>query len=264
MIVYALSGASGTGKSTSSLAFAHQKNIPAIIDDGLLIYKGKKIAGTSAKFEKNYITAVKRATFHLKAHRQEVLHALKHYAMKKILIIGTSKKMVDKIASTLQLGPIHHYIDITEIRTSSEIKMAQYVRQTQGKHVIPIPYGQVEQSFFRKLISHGKKIFSPKREYIGETTIVHPDFTKGIIHISNKVLKSIAKKEAERVRDIQECTQILLEMHGLPTIQIHVQLHHPMQRPLQSIATEAQENIVVAFQNYLGLEVETIQVYVEK
>ena len=63
MEIFALSGPSGTGKSTSALSFAYEKKIPAIIDDGLLIVNGKKVAGTSAKFEKNTITAVKRATF---------------------------------------------------------------------------------------------------------------------------------------------------------------------------------------------------------
>jgi ABC-type glutathione transport system ATPase component len=60
MEVFSLSGPSGTGKSTSALTFAHQQKISAIIDDGLLIFNGQRIAGTSAKFEKNIITAVKR------------------------------------------------------------------------------------------------------------------------------------------------------------------------------------------------------------
>ena len=63
MDITAIYGASGTGKSSSALAFAYEKGIEAIIDDGLLIYKGKIIAGISAKFEKNALTAVKRAIF---------------------------------------------------------------------------------------------------------------------------------------------------------------------------------------------------------
>ena len=71
MEIFSLSGPSGTGKSTSALTFAHQKKIPAIIDDGLLILNGQKIAGTSAKFEKNSITAVKRATFFDELHKKK-------------------------------------------------------------------------------------------------------------------------------------------------------------------------------------------------
>ena len=61
MNVYSLSGPSGTGKSTSALVFAHKIGVEALIDDGLLIINGVKVAGISAKFEKNTITAVRRA-----------------------------------------------------------------------------------------------------------------------------------------------------------------------------------------------------------
>lgn len=50
--VYSLSGPSGTGKSTSALAFAHKLGVEAIVDDGLLIVNGVRVAGLSAKFEK--------------------------------------------------------------------------------------------------------------------------------------------------------------------------------------------------------------------
>lgn len=262
--IYALIGPSGTGKSTSSLFFAHEKKIPAIIDDGLLIYKGKRVAGTSAKFEKNYITAVKRATFHLKEHRQDVQQTIRNYKIKKLLIIGTSKRMVDKIAAALELGKISHYVDVTEIRSSSEIKMALYVRQTEGKHVIPIPYIQVEQSFFKKLVSKGKQLFTKKSEYVGETTIVHPDFTRGTIHISDKIFNLIVEKEVEKMPDFKECRHVSIQMFGLPTIQVHVHLNYPMQRPIQEIGRELQQNIINAFHDYLELEVDKIQINVEK
>ncbi|WP_010300622.1 ATP-binding protein [Kurthia senegalensis] len=41
MIVYALNGPSGTGKSTAALGYAYEHQIEGIIDDGLYIYKGK-------------------------------------------------------------------------------------------------------------------------------------------------------------------------------------------------------------------------------
>ena len=65
MEVYSLSGPSGTGKSTSALEFAHKHGIDGIIDDGLLIVNGQKRAGTSAKFEKNTLTAVRLSLIHI-------------------------------------------------------------------------------------------------------------------------------------------------------------------------------------------------------
>ena len=93
----------GLAKAQVRLTFAHQKKIPAIIDDGLLILNGQKIAGTSAKFEKNSITAVKRATFFDELHKKEVQEALKIYVINKILIIGTSDKMTRLIANRLEI-----------------------------------------------------------------------------------------------------------------------------------------------------------------
>lgn len=264
MIIYGLFGPSGTGKSTSALFFAHEKKIPAIIDDGLLIYKGKRIAGSSAKFEKNYITAVKRATFHMEDHRNEVRKALKDYKVKKLLIIGTSIRMVDKIAHTLKLGPIDHYVNVTDIRSSSEIKMAQFVRKTEGKHVIPIPHIQIEQNFFNKIITKGKRLFSHQREYIGETTIVHPNFNRGTIHISDKILKAIVEKEVSFVNDIKSCKHITVQMHLTPTVHVHVYLRFPLTRPLQEIGIEIQQRIIVAFQRYLEIDIDNVKVTFER
>ena len=68
MKIYSLSGPSGTGKSTIALHLLIN-HIPAIIDDGLLIIEGGKVAGISAKFEKNSITAVRRAIFSDEQHK---------------------------------------------------------------------------------------------------------------------------------------------------------------------------------------------------
>lgn len=104
MKVYSLSGPSGTGKSTSALAFAHQLGVEAIIDDGLLIVNGVRVAGVSAKFEKNTITAVRRAIFTDEVHREAVQKALANYQVQSILLIGTSNKMTNSIAKRLALS----------------------------------------------------------------------------------------------------------------------------------------------------------------
>lgn len=262
MLLYALVGPSGTGKSTSALLVAHEHNIPAIIDDGLLIYKGKRIAGSSAKFEKNYITAVKRATLHIPEHREEVLKAIKHHKIKKLLIIGTSKRMVDKIADTLKLGPISRYIDVSDIRTPSEIKMALYVRNTQGKHVIPVPYMQIEQNFFRKMIMKGKQLFSHKREYIGETTIVHPDFTQGTIHISDKVFKAIVERTVNQFENLT-CKHVEINLYQMPSVQVYISLQLPVTRPLKRLGMEIQKRIIDEYQKIFEIELESVNIRFE-
>ncbi|MEE0885920.1 MAG: hypothetical protein UIB61_03365, partial [Treponema sp.] len=101
--VFALVGESGTGKSFRAKLIAEKYGIDAIIDDGLLIQNDKILAGHSAKREKTYMGAVRVALFDDKDHRDEVAKAWKKARIKKLLILGTSEKMVMKIATRLQL-----------------------------------------------------------------------------------------------------------------------------------------------------------------
>ncbi len=144
--VYALVGESGTGKSFRSKILAEQYGIHSIIDDGLLITDEKIIAGHSAKREKTYMGAVRAALFDDKEQRDAVAKEVKKNHIKKILILGTSEKMVSKIAMRLQLPQPQKIIHIEEIATKEEIEKAVKSRQVEGKHVIPVPSIEVEKS----------------------------------------------------------------------------------------------------------------------
>src|SRR5512142_1361908 len=110
--VYALVGESGTGKSFRAKLVAQKYGIDMIIDDGLLIRGDALLAGRSAKKEQMYMSAVKTALFHDKSHRDEVARALGREHFRKILVIGTSERMVTKICERLQ---IPHPIKIIKI-----------------------------------------------------------------------------------------------------------------------------------------------------
>ena len=97
MEIYALIGASGTGKSHNALNVAKEYEIDTIIDDGLLIRNGKKIAGHSAKTEPTMIGAVKCAIFNNPRDAYIVREKIKQIKPQKILILGTSEKMIVKI-----------------------------------------------------------------------------------------------------------------------------------------------------------------------
>lgn len=263
MEVFSLSGSSGTGKSTSALAFAHKHHIPAIIDDGLLIFNGEKLAGTSAKFEKNSLTAVKRATFFFEDHAQEVQKAIKNYYISRILIIGTSDRMVRLIANRLNIGDIDHYYHVEDIRTSSEIKIAQFIRKTEGKHIIPIPYKQVDQSFFKKLVQRGIEIFSPRKERIGETTIVHPDFHRGSTHITKRAFKDIVKIILLNYEEIEDCKSVGIQLQGLPILQIIITLKQPISTNLLDRTEQIQNEIRTYFINYLDIELYSVNLNIQ-
>ena len=145
--VYALVGESGTGKSFRSKLLAEEYGIHAIIDDGLLIQDDKIVAGRSAKREKTYMGAVRVALFDDKDHRDSVAKVLRKTHIKKILLLGTSEKMVSKIAMRLQLPQPQKIIHIEEIATKEEIEKAVKSRQVEGKHVIPVPTIEVKKNY---------------------------------------------------------------------------------------------------------------------
>ena len=66
--------------------------LTAIIDDGLLIVKGKKVAGKSAKYERTTVQAVKRAIFFSKEHAEEVKQELHCHDIKRLLILRHLKE----------------------------------------------------------------------------------------------------------------------------------------------------------------------------
>ena len=120
--VYALVGESGTGKSFRSKLLAEEYGIHAIIDDGLLIQDEKIVAGRSAKREKTYMGAVRAALFDDKEHRDSVARVLRKTHIKKILLLGTSEKMVSKIAMRLQLPQPQKIIHIEDIASQEDIE----------------------------------------------------------------------------------------------------------------------------------------------
>jgi uncharacterized alkaline shock family protein YloU len=190
MKVYALVGPSGTGKSHRAVLLANEHQIPLIVDDGLLIYSGKIMAGCSAKREESKMGAIRTALFFDDKQVAEVKSALEKIDENKILILGTSIGMVERIAERLELGEIDKYIDIKEISSPEEIEKALSVRNTKGKHVIPVPTIEVEDQFTGYLL-HSLELFFKKdnKTVRHEKSIVRPRFSfYGNLSISNKVL----------------------------------------------------------------------------
>lgn len=262
MRVVSLSGASGTGKSTSAIEFAFGQKIDAIIDDGILVVRGEKVAGTSAKFEKNALKAVRRAIFEDDVHKEEVQQAIEAANIEAILIIGTSEKMTKRIAKRLELGDVTDFYRVEDIRTEKEIQLARFVRQTRGQHIMPIPYKQVEQNFFKRLIQRGKEIFTQNRVKLGETTIVRPDFHQETITIAPKVYLDLIR---EVVTGHAYVTKVYhygfsLEQHMVVTLEVN--LLAPVDYDVVKKVYEIQQAVANAFCTHFLVEPEQINVVV--
>jgi ABC-type glutathione transport system ATPase component len=154
MEVYALVGSSGTGKSHRAMVVAYEHGIDTVVDDGLLIKDGCKIAGKSAKREATALKAVKRAIFLDPGHAREVQESLEKLNPAKILILGTSVRMVERIAAALKVPRPAEVIYIEDVATEREIKLAMDLRENHGMHVIPVPTIEVKKDFPGYLVDH--------------------------------------------------------------------------------------------------------------
>ena len=264
MHVTAIYGESGTGKSSSALAFAHEKGIEAIIDDGLLIYNGKIVAGLSAKFEKNTLTAVKRAIFSEEVHANLVREKIEEGHFDSILIIGTSIKMVNRIAERLHIAPIDSYVKIETIRSEEEIRLAKYIREINGKHTMPLPHSEVEQNFFKRMIQKGRDIFSSKREKIGETTLVSPDFHPQTIFVDSKVYEQTIYYVVSNHQAIKQVHRIIFRFTDhLPILIVEVSIKAPVTYNVWDKMNEVQREIQDAFDKMFHLKLSTIQLSIK-
>ena len=204
--VYAFVGPSGTGKSYRAQMVASEKGIKFIIDDGLLIKGNEIIAGLSAKKAPTKIETVKHALFLREEEQNQIKNALIKHKPTSILILGTSDGMVEKIAENLGLPKISETIYINDVATEEEMKTARHIRETQGKHVIPVPTFELKKDFSGFLLDP-LQIFKSKgigkKPYISEKTIIRPTFSyMGKFTISDTVFRQITEHIAKKMPSI--------------------------------------------------------------
>lgn len=271
--VYALVGESGTGKSFRAKLLAESYGIDAIIDDGLLIQNDKILAGRSAKREKTYMGAVRVALFDDKEHRDGIAKTLKKTRIKKILILGTSEKMVGKIAMRLQLPPPQKIIHIEDISTKEELEKAQKSRHIEGKHVIPVPSIEVKRSYPQifsdsiKVFFKKKNIFSKNQQANGkifEKSIVQPEFSKkGRIEISEAALAQMVMHcvaECDPAVKLKKIT-IKTDNRGYKII---ITIDVPFGTQLTGKIHNMQKYIIDHIEKYTGILVEEVSIIIDK
>lgn len=215
MKIVSFTGKSGTGKSYQATSLAQKRGFDAIIDDGLLIYKGQIVAGTSAKKCASKAAAMRTALFNYEDHRNEVKSALVRYQPETLMIIGTSDRMTNIIAEQLGLHEPEERIYIEDVTTEEERAEAAHHRYDEGEHVIPAPVAQLRRDFAGyfmnplKLIRDralGNAVASrPDREDDDgptDRTVVRPQFSYyGKFSISEQVIRDIIRIAASKYED---------------------------------------------------------------
>ena len=271
--VFALVGPSGTGKSFRAKLLAQKYDINLIIDDGLLIQEDKILAGRSAKREKNFMGAVRVALFDDKEHRDEIAKKLQQMNLKKILILGTSEKMVQKIALRLQLPAPSKIIHIEDIATQEEIDTAIRSRRIEGKHVIPVPSIEVKHNYPQIFYDKVKVFFSHKKmkaesqenpDQVFEKSVVRPEYSKkGRIEISEAALTQMIMHcvlEFDSEIHIRKIS-IKSDTRGYRFV---ITIDVPFGLQLTGKIHQLQQYVIDNVEKYTGILVEEVSIVIDK
>ncbi len=215
MQVFALVGQSGSGKSHRASLLANELDIDLIVDDGLVIRDGKILAGTSAKREPSRLAAVRRAIFADASHAEKVKQCVNEIQPERLLVLGTSRTMVNRITEALDLPLPEQYIDIRDIASQDEIRRAIKIRKEQGKHVIPAPTLEVKKTFSGYLVDP-LRFLLPKRtsqtdDLVIEKSVVRPTWSSlGKFFIADSVVGAIAVKSCRDVAGIARVRKVVV------------------------------------------------------
>lgn len=267
---YAFVGPSGTGKSYRAQMVASEKGIKFIIDDGLLIKDNEIVAGLSAKKAPTKIETVKHALFYNEEEKKPIIKALEKYKPLKILILGTSDGMVQKIAKNLGLPEISEITYINDVATEEEIQTARRTRVTEGKHVIPVPTFELKKDFSGYLLDP-LQIFKSKgagqKPYISEKTIIRPTFSYlGKFTISDSVFRQIMEYLADKMPAIHKVVRTRAtntEAGPIIYMEVVVTYGYNMQECLKEFKQKARKEIEnLTAMNVVSLDVVAKSVYV--
>jgi len=261
-------GKSGTGKSYKALGVAGSENIRLIVDDGLLICDHKILAGKSAKKEKTKYASTKRAIFMDELHAAEVKKAILDSGMDSVMVIGTSKRMVDLIAERIGVAPIGKYISIEDVSTEDERHIASEMRHKHGKHVIPLPTFEVKKTFSGYLLDPIGTIKKVTGELFGrnddsdERTIIRPTYSYlGDFEISENVLIQIARYETLQIDGVAGVEKIV-HSGDASKQELRIDIKVVYGYDFQKLSSEIQKNVSRAIDETTSIYIDTVNLNV--
>ncbi|MDY6399398.1 MAG: hypothetical protein SPL10_07385 [Synergistales bacterium] len=263
--IFAFVGPAGTGKSHRATHVAKQNGIDVIIDDGLVISRGRILAGRSAKSEVNRLRAIKRAIFEYEDHRDEVIRYLTKNPPNNLMILATSEGMINKIVKRLGLNPPSKFISIEEISSPEEIEAALRERREKKQHVVPVAKAQVQQNFAGKLVSQIRGFFRGREKDESRNTIVKPLFSfNGKVTIEHDALVEISRKLLELGNHIKKIRELDIEIYDDKiSIDIEIDLNLGNKSAL-SIARALQRKLLKGLSYLTGMEIKQVNIKVNE
>ncbi len=267
--VVAFVGGSGTGKSTQAIRIARRYGISYIIDDGLLINGGRVVAGLSAKRASSRLESVRQALF-IDENRAEVMRrALAENLPMKLMILGTSDGMIEKICESLWLRKPSSVVRIEDVTTEEERRKAIFIRATQGQHTIPVPSMEIKHEFSgyftdplnRLLRRRDRNADATPDNPDEERTVVRPTFsTLGSYSISDEALADIARIILHRkVPGVDRLLKFEAEKQSYGVaIDMEVSLYYGF--IAQDVLKEAQEKVSKAIEDLTAMNVVMVNI----
>ena len=263
--VTAFVGPAGTGKSHRATMVARQNGIDVIIDDGLVISRGRILAGRSAKSEINRLRAIKRAIFEYPEHRDEVANYLTKNNPAKIMILATSEGMASKIADRLGLNPPSKIIYISDVSSPEEIEAALRERKEKKQHVVPVAKAQIQQNFAGKLVSQIRGFFKGRNREENSNTIVKPLFSfNGRVTIGADALLEMCRRLLELRDHVRKIRSIDIETDD-DRISLSVEIDLNLSgRSALSIAKTLQRKLRMGLSYFTGMEIRQVNIRVNE
>ena len=263
--VYAFVGPAGTGKSHRATHVAKQNGIDFIIDDGLVISRGRILAGRSAKSEINRLRAIKRAIFEYPEHRDEVVSYLTKHPPEKLMILATSEGMIEKITVRLGLNTPVKTIYITDISTHEEIEAALRERREKKQHVVPVAKAQIQQNFAGKLVSQIRGFFRGRDKNENSNTIVKPLFSfNGKVTIEADAILDLCRRLLELKDHVRKIREIDLETYD-DKIEVSIELDLNLgNMSALSIAKTLQRKLRMGLSYFTGMEIKQVNIRVNE
>lgn len=267
MQVYAFVGKSGTGKSYNAQDVAKKYGIKYIIDDAILIKGTKVIAGRSAKTEANFIASVKAAIFLDEARRNEMKIALKNEKPEKLLILGTSDEMVEKIRNNLGLEELCHTIYIEDIATKEQIEAARKSRMEDGKHVVPVPTLEIKNQFSGYFLDSLKifNFFSREEDEpkTVEKTIIRPTYSYlGKFYISPNVINEIISYVVSKVNGVTRVIKVNTQKY-VDGMKLDIDIEIKFGINIPKLSSEIKNVVIYAIDNATGINLFGININVK-
>ena len=191
---------------------------------------------------------------------------------KRVLILGTSDRMVETICKALGLPKPSKYIRIQDVARPDEMLKAKEARNKEGKHVIPVPTMELKPYFKGYLIDplrffRNRKKEMPKRfSENEERSVVRPVFSYyGKLSFSDRVIESLVYYAVRDMKKIR-ITHVRSEkstgqMNGL-ILFIDVSVKPGTPQEIKKIIHTMRDRIQREIEHTTGMSLDTIKVNV--